>query len=382
MQHKITTGTEATKKINDLLNDNENRSRNIVLLGMQEVDLYIDTVNAMHADLRRKIEAGFVLMRSPTIEKIGKVGGVKYEGYGFRLMASNGPEDNIFRILHMQIEPTPPFQKYENLLIELRQRKRYLENLEKLEDKLIQKGSLSRFSKMMHHTLPSNESSKEEKTNLIEIESIEESIKDAQDQVAINALQSYHDLLNQHKELTEQFNKLKLTENHKATLLDEALSQNEKLQADMKALRSELSESTRENMRILDEKQKAEETIANAHVLIAEKKSELSRLKQAAVVSQIRRMDLVSLLAKFNYQAGFFDKEDAGLKNLKKLSEAKSEFISSQQIRASIHNPVLLQIFNNPHLYHNSTSLNRPELVIRELGFNMRYPDLPKISKP
>ncbi len=372
MQHKIITGNDAMLAVQNLLEEEKDRSAKIAMLNMEEVNLYLDTLRIMQADLERTINTGCGLMSSRIIQNIKSIWGVKYNGYRFDCGTNFYPEpDADFRWLNLDIKPNPPFLNYEKLFIELQQRKRYLENLERIEEKLIQKGSVARFNKIMHRA-----EHNEKKGDITEIEFIEESIKDAQDQVALQALQSYHDLLNQQRELAKEFEAFKLQEAHKASVLEDTLSQNEKLQQDMKALQSELQNASRENKRIMEEKEQVTDAVNKAQSRIAEQNSELFRLKQSTSSPSIKGADLVNLLNQFNYKSNFFSKEHSDLNSLYKISEAKDESVSSQQIRNCIKDQNLIKIFDAPYRFNHSAALTRPELFVRELGFSMRTQNL------
>ncbi|MHB1947935.1 MAG: hypothetical protein ACYCQI_07470 [Gammaproteobacteria bacterium] len=382
MQHKIIKGSKAIEDINDLIKDEENRTTKIALFTMEEVNLYINTAKSMQTDLERIINNGLVRVDLATADHTwNSMRNIDYMGYKFCIKTT--------KPISITITPHPPFDELRNLLLELQQQKNHLIKLEKARDRLFQKELTHKFSKAVFPLgLKRSEktpasldemNTEEEKLKPMDADFVNESMRDAEDKTALHVLQLYDGLVEQHKELTEKFRTLQIQETQKTELLETSLSQNENLQKQISLLNSQFAALREERLKI-------SEAAAITQTQVEEQKSELSRLKhQEPLTSDIKRDYLVELLNKFDYKSGYglFSSSirDQTLDNLKKLSELKQEMVSIKEISNCIKDPIILKIFNDPYHYHDTRLLTKTGLIIRELAFIFREPQLlPKVS--
>jgi hypothetical protein len=167
------------------------------------------------------------------------------------------------------------------------------------------------------------------------------------------------------KDLTKELDILKLEKSEQSELLNQTLTKNQELQNLTNYQESELIFLRGEN--------------AVTQAKIREQQAMLSQLiPTTPAVFEMPRIDLHNLLKKFNAHSGgalFASKpSDETLESLKLLVKSKETVISMEQIKSCIKDNVLLEIFNNPFAYHDSVSLNRTGIIVRELSFVFRQP--------
>ncbi len=353
MPHKIIKGSEARAAVEDFLKNEEDRTTKIETLSLEEVNVYIKTVQIMQNELEDIINT---CAKFHTMQKEDeKAKSVTYMGYRFSCDWNLMP--NGYYRKELDIDPQMPFKKLANLLMELEQQRDHLIQLNLSKNKLQEK--INRKVSTTGEYKPKEEQ---------EIESV---MSDAQDQFALQAIDSYHALVTQTRGV---FDKLKTLKNQDA-LLENTLSQNEKLQKDQQLLQSQLDALTRES-------KQNNETIANAQRQIAEQQTELAHLRQEEpLAQQIKRSDLIDLLNSFSYTSGFglFNCNEATIDQLIKLSKANKNFVSDAEIKNCIKDKDDLEMFNHPYAHPCKSKI---EMMIRDLALLFRQPQVESEYKP
>lgn len=359
MPHKIIKAGEVRETIKSFLQDEKNRTTKIALLNLEEVTVYIKTAQSMQKECEQishyfeKISSRLLANRSQGRDDYWWRVPVVFMGYTCSVTRGYDRERDDFRV-NVVIEPTLPFEALANLLSELEQQKDHLMELHFAKNKLQEKVNLN-----ASHT----KSLDKQESKMSEESLIESTMSDAENQFALKAIDSYHALVNQTREV---FDKLKTLKNQE-TLLEATLAQNEKLQHDQKILQSQFEIVAKEN-------KQSGEAAAVAQRQVLEQKAELNLLKQhEPSMTEIKRQSLVDLLDTFGYKAGFslFSSEET-IERLKNITKSNKEFISIEQIKSCITDGEALNIFNYP--YSSPQIISKTGLLIRELALLYRKP--------
>jgi len=238
---------------------------------------------------------------------------------------------------NLTINPTPPITELNCLLIELQQQKRYLEDLEMTQDRLIYKNAMYRLRKTLQ-----DDANEIHESRIDQV--IDEDMQDAQDQVCFKAMRSYHSLLDQHRELIKKFDELQLQKAQIDSQLKAAYAQNVGLQANNQQLKLQLLRPDK------------------------------------PLTQHLMRGHLIDLLHQFNYKSSHnlfsSNKNDETIDNLKILSKSKEDLIKIQDVLKCITDTNLRKVFNDPYVYSNTSFLSRSEFIIRELALLFRNPQI------
>lgn len=354
MLHQIIKASDIETCIESLINTEENRPEKIALLKLNEVKLYIATVKIMREDLE-KIESflkiGITRPQSCDLYR------ALYKGYQLNMDKRQGNA-----IITISPDIALRQQQLTMLLIELEQQKEHLEKLEKSEDTLLQ-------TILVHHYQRVKDSLSEPLSESLQerIEQTIDSIKDGQNKVALEALQAYHNLFDHNRKLAKEHENLQHENKKNSDLLQKTLNENERLAAKIKSLDSNIASLTVENNKLRE--------VSLVHEPTPEIKLEPAPVQQPTPLAAINRSYLVDLLNKFNATSRypfFYYEKDPILSNLNKFLNSTIEWLTLSQLKDYISDPLVLSIFNDPHLYPDQTSLTRSQLIIRELAFIFR----------
>ena len=372
MQTRLLSESQIRDFIKDVISDEKMRYQKISSLTLEEVNVYIDWIEKMQPYILNAFR-GFNKLVPWDQEDIEQ--NKRYEGNDRRRESETCQEHFPMETMYFRLiqSISPQYKKkieyIEPVLLELsiafQQQKRLHEknaaNLEKLNQKVVSKQLekiIDHFSRehaeskgsLDEDEKPSIQKNKDSET-ILDID--HHSIKEAQDRVAIQALESLEPVMQSNRELEAKLHTLE-------QLYESSLAQNKLLQIDVCNLQKQLAEAREQNIQL---KTAAEEKITKPLApLVAE--------DDKNIVASIPRKELCQILDRYPKKEAFFHFNESTLLKLKRLSQGDKQTFSYSDIVDCIKGDKdSLEIFyhpNNPRF--NPSALSKTGKAIYELA--------------